>query len=241
MGQIFLVRHGQASFGSADYDRLSPLGVEQSRRLGGWLGANGMRIDRVVTGGMLRHRQTAEACIEAMPVERRASGAWSADDGFNEYDHHEVLIREQPAFEDPDEVKRFVRTPANGRADGRRAFQEIFERAMLRWMSGRHDDDYGETWPQFRERVENALRRVVREAEASQNIIVFTSGGPIATMCQQLLALPDHGVATLSWSLVNCAVTKVFYRGDRHSPHLALGYLNSYAHFEAQADFITYR
>ena len=29
MGILYLVRHGQASFGEADYDRLSPLGHRQ--------------------------------------------------------------------------------------------------------------------------------------------------------------------------------------------------------------------
>jgi broad specificity phosphatase PhoE len=169
----------------------------------------------------------------ALPSGLQTSGAWLADDGFNEYDHHEVLIRQRPDFDDPEEVKRFLReTP-----DGKRAFQAIFEQAMTRWMSGAHNAEYRETWPQFRERVVGALRRVVANADASQNIIVFTSGGPIATLCQHLLGLPDAGVAALNWTLVNCAVTKLFYRGDT----LTLSYLNSYAHFETQTDFITYR
>jgi len=237
MGQIYLVRHGQASFGSADYDRLSPLGVEQARMLGQWLAQRSERFDRVVTGGMLRHRQTAEACVEALPQDMRAQGDWLADAGFNEYDHHEVMVRHHPAFGDPEEVKNFLRETPNGK----RAFQEIFEQAMLRWMSGAHDADYAESWPQFRERVVNALQRVVASAGASQNIIVFTSGGPIATMCQHLLGLPDSGAAELSWSLVNCAVTKLFYRAGPSNPRLVLSYLNSYAHFETQAGFITYR
>jgi broad specificity phosphatase PhoE len=233
MGQIYLVRHGQASFGSADYDRLSPLGVEQSRVLGQWLGQRGQRFDSVVTGGMLRHRQTAEACMGALPQTLRTESAWLADDGFNEYNHHEVLVRHQRAFDDPEEVKRFLReTPR-----GARAFQAIFEQAMTRWMSGEHDADYVETWLQFRERVVNAMLRVVAASDASQNIVVFTSGGPIASLCQHLLDVPDRGAATLSWSFVNCGLTKIFYRGDR----LTLSYLNSYAHFETQTDFITYR
>ncbi|HYD78592.1 MAG TPA: histidine phosphatase family protein [Paucimonas sp.] len=233
MGQIYLVRHGQASFGSADYDRLSPLGVEQSQALGRWLADRAHRIDRVVTGGMRRHRQTADGCMGALPSSLQTSNAWLADDGFNEYDHHEVLVRQRPDFDDPEEVKRFLReTP-----DGKRAFQAIFEQAMTRWMSGAHDAEYRETWPQFRARVVAALRRVVADAGASQNIIVFTSGGPIATLCQHLLGLPDAGVGALNWTLVNCAVTKLFYRGDQ----ITLSYLNSYAHFETQTDFITYR
>lgn len=31
MSAVLLVRHGQASFGAADYDQLSPEGEEQSR------------------------------------------------------------------------------------------------------------------------------------------------------------------------------------------------------------------
>ena len=34
MGTLYLVRHGQASFGADDYDNLSPLGHQQSQRLG---------------------------------------------------------------------------------------------------------------------------------------------------------------------------------------------------------------
>ena len=32
--RLLLIRHGQASFGASDYDRLSPLGQRQSRLLG---------------------------------------------------------------------------------------------------------------------------------------------------------------------------------------------------------------
>ena len=42
---LLLVRHGQASFGAADYDQLSGRGVEQSRRLGDWLADGGHRFD----------------------------------------------------------------------------------------------------------------------------------------------------------------------------------------------------
>ena len=34
MGTLYLVRHGQASFGADDYDQLSPLGHQQALRLG---------------------------------------------------------------------------------------------------------------------------------------------------------------------------------------------------------------
>jgi len=237
MGQITLVRHGQASFGSADYDRLSALGVEQSRRLGLWLAERGQPFDTIVTGGMLRHRQTAEACLAAMPAALSGGDAWIVDPDFNEYDHHEVLVRHWPAFDDPEAVKAFLCTPAGGHPDGRRAFQKIFEDAMARWMSGAHDADYAETWERFRTRCIAALVRLAANAGPSQNLLVFTSGGPIAAIAQHLFEMPDHAMASLNWTLVNCGLTKLFYRGQR----MSLGYLNSHAHFEADPDFITYR
>ena len=56
MGVVLLVRHGQASFGAADYDNLSPTGHEQSRVLGAALAARGISADVVVAGEMKRYR-----------------------------------------------------------------------------------------------------------------------------------------------------------------------------------------
>jgi broad specificity phosphatase PhoE len=41
MGTLYLVRHGQASFGADDYDQLSELGRRQSVRLGEYLRGKG--------------------------------------------------------------------------------------------------------------------------------------------------------------------------------------------------------
>jgi broad specificity phosphatase PhoE len=60
MGVVLLVRHGQASFGTDDYDVLSETGWEQARLLGAWLAGRGVTPDVVVRGGMRRHRETAE-------------------------------------------------------------------------------------------------------------------------------------------------------------------------------------
>ena len=46
MGTLYLVRHGQASFGADDYDVLSPLGHQQALRLGEDFAAKGMEIGR---------------------------------------------------------------------------------------------------------------------------------------------------------------------------------------------------
>lgn len=235
MGQIYLVRHGQASFGSANYDQLSELGQEQARLLGEWYARRGQPFHRIVTGDLKRHKQTADACIGRLSKEQLADAVWHADPGFNEYDHHEVLVRHRPDFDDPQEVKRFLAANPNAK----HAFQEIFEVAMARWMSGGHDADYGESWPAFQARCVGALQRLLEGADKSQSIIVFTSGGTISAICQHVLGLTDRQMADLNWTLVNCAVTKLLYRPGR----ITLSYLNNYAHLEwlGQPHTITYR
>jgi broad specificity phosphatase PhoE len=234
MGQIYLVRHGQASFGKENYDQLSELGMEQGRLLGKWFADCGVQFGQVVTGDMERHRQTAEACLAQLPQAYPAS-SWVTDAGFNEYDHREVLQRHRPDFVDPIAVKQFFLETDNAKE----VYQRLFEESMSRWMDSRHDHEYAEPWPMFRQRVLAALQRLLEGAGASQRIVVFTSGGTIATLCQHLLGLSDERMAKLNWTLVNAAVTRLLYRPG----HVTLSTMNSYAHLEllGEKKSITYR
>lgn len=235
MGQIYLVRHGQASFGAADYDQLSELGMAQSRALGAWFQELGQAFTHVASGDMKRQRQTAEACMGMLPPALQPAGSWQIDPDFNEYDHREVLVRQRPEFEDPAAVERFLAASANPRA----AFQDVFAAAMSRWMSGRHDGDYRESWPQFRARCIGALQRLAERPGRAQTVIVFTSGGVIATLCQHLLGMGERETARLNWGLVNAGVTRLLFQPGQ----ITLNTLNNHAHLErlGQVSTITYR
>ncbi|MFL6649185.1 MAG: histidine phosphatase family protein, partial [Sulfurifustaceae bacterium] len=144
MGAIYLIRHGQASFGKAEYDELSELGAEQSRLLGDVLRQRLSKVDNVFCGTQQRHRQTADACLRAygyMDAPRE-----TAD--FNEYDHNEIVERYEPRYADRQAM--FAELSKTGNL--RRAFQEMFTQAVARWVSGQHDTDYSESWPSFRAR-----------------------------------------------------------------------------------------
>jgi broad specificity phosphatase PhoE len=231
MGEIYLVRHGQASFGAADYDQLSPLGVEQSRQLGAWLSESGQRFDRVITGTLRRHRQTADECFAG----HAASAPRSEDPGLNEYDHREMLHRFDPHLATPAAVRGVIDAQPNPR----RAFQELFAAAFARWVSGEHDGDYVESFATFRTRVLGALERLVAKAARSDRLIVFTSGGPIAVIAQSLLGLADERVAALNFSLANAALTAAFFGASG----VRLGTLNAFQHLQrpGQPTLITYR
>ena len=63
MSAIYLIRHGQASFGKADYDQLSAKGISQSELLGKFW--QSMPVpNKVFTGDLLRHEQTLKNFLQ---------------------------------------------------------------------------------------------------------------------------------------------------------------------------------
>ena len=221
MGQLLLVRHGQASWDSDDYDVLSSVGWEQSRLLGKALAARGIAPDVVVTGGMRRHRETAEACLGEMGV----SVTPEVDVGWDEFDHVTMLASHPTDFEGPRPT--------------RAEFQEWFERATDRWTGGEYDDEYDESFTDFTARVGSALRRTAERAEGTA--VVFTSGGPVSWSAASLLA-DEPEVAARLWRrlnpvCVNSGVTRLV-TGRRG---LTLVTFNGHAHLDGVPDVLTYR
>jgi broad specificity phosphatase PhoE len=218
VGQVLLVRHGQASWDAEDYDVLSESGWEQSRVLGRSLLDRDVRVDAVVRGRMRRHQETVEGILDGLAH----PGEVEVDEGWDEFDHLAVLTS-QPA-------------PFEGRAPSREEFQAWFEEATQRWTDGGHD--YPESFTAFGDRVSSALRRAaVREGTT----LVVTSGGPIAWSVATLLAdRPD--VRTGLWHrlnpvCVNSGVTRLV-SGRRG---LTLVTFNEHPHLDPHPALLTYR
>ena len=76
MGVLLLVRHGQASLGTADYDRLSDVGRRQAQVTGARLARTDLAVDRVVSGALTRQRDTAEAVLAALGWPAAEAAAW---------------------------------------------------------------------------------------------------------------------------------------------------------------------
>jgi broad specificity phosphatase PhoE len=221
MGLLLLVRHGQASWAAEDYDVLSPLGWEQSRLLGKALAARGITPDAVVMGGMRRHRDTAEACLEQLRVDVTPE----VDAGWDEFDHVAMLAAHPSPFE--------------GRQPTKAEFQEWFETATDRWTGGEHEDEYAESFSAFTDRVGSALRRTAEGAEGTT--LVFTSGGPIA-WCVASLLDDEPEVAGRLWRrlnpvCVNSGVTRLV-TGRRG---VTLVTFNDHAHLDGVPEALSYR
>ncbi|MBU1741267.1 MAG: histidine phosphatase family protein [Proteobacteria bacterium] len=233
MSTIYFIRHGQASAADADYDRLSEMGLRQSRLLGEYLQARGARFDAAVCGTLERQKATAQgvlACLTDAPPPDELQ----VDPGFDESWTMSLIGRLLPGLvkEDPSlaEDFRLIRTD-------NRAFKRVFQAAMLRWMSGDLTDPDLETYPEFVGRVEGATRRLMTPGD--ENIIVFTSGGPISTVMRWALGLANEVALGLNWRLPNCSMS--VFRSNPARINL-LSY-NSVAHLEAAGDpsLITYR
>jgi broad specificity phosphatase PhoE len=196
---LLLIRHGQASFKAADYDRLSETGEEQSRRLGAWLSACGAVPDLVAIGPRQRHLRTAEECLHAAGIDRPLLKLA----GLDEVDHEELLARLRPDLASHDTLRAELKQSP----DPHRAFQQLFAAAVARWIDGTHDDEYTTTWPQFRHNVLQAMQALAQHE--AKTIWSFTSGGPIAVIANAILQAPVAQTFTLSWSLVNTSLTRL--------------------------------
>jgi broad specificity phosphatase PhoE len=229
MGSVLLVRHGQASFGAADYDRLSPLGEEQSRRLGRWLKQSGRVPDLIAVGPLRRHVRTADLCVEAAGVSApRISIA-----GLDEFDHEEVLARYRP---DLDSGEALMAELAR-LDDPHRAFQRMFAEAVARWTSGEFDHEYARSWSVFRSAVMDGLHALA--AQQASTIWAFTSGGPIAAIVNAVVGAPVADTFSLSWPLVNTSTSRVSLGAQRNS---LISY-NGWPHLEGAdaKELVTYR
>jgi len=191
MAILYLVRHAQASFGAADYDQLSDLGQRQSLRLGQYFADKGLRFDAVISGTLTRHAQTLQGISQGLGAPLVAT-PWP---GLNEYDSHAVIAAVQSPPPQPD--------PAT---EPYRHHFRLLRQGLLQWMLGRSQPAGLPNWSDFRQGVVDALRHV--QASGAENILLVSSGGPIACAVGHVLATPPEATVELNMRLRNTSVTE---------------------------------
>ncbi len=224
---LMLVRHGQASYGAADYDNLSERGHLQSRRLGDWLVRGGHRFEAVVVGGMRRHRQTAEGVAAAFAEQGLPLPEPVADEGFAEFDHEAVF----GAYQARDPEDPIVVASRSGRAQD---VAPMLRAALLAWA---HDELPGvpERWSAFGERVQSASDRLEALA-GDREVLVLSSGGVISRLAQIALDVPKARAVELNLSLRNSAISGFHPHGGR----LRMDSWNALPHLHGARDLWTY-
>jgi broad specificity phosphatase PhoE len=219
MGTLYLVRHGQASFGEDDYDRLSPLGHQQAKRLGEYLrerlAREGITIDTVLMGSLRRHRETWESLAEGAGWSQTPQ-VWP---GLNEYDSEALIsaIHPEPLAK-PDTPELY------------RHHFRLLREALKGWMDGRITPTGMPSYTEFVGGIEAALDHV--RQQCSGNALIVSSGGPIATAVGRVLATPPETIIELNLRIRNTALTEFAFTPKRHMlvSYNTLPHLDSDAH-----------
>ncbi|MFO1338439.1 MAG: histidine phosphatase family protein [Burkholderiaceae bacterium] len=221
MGTLYLVRHGQASFGSDDYDRLSELGHRQSRALGEHFQQRGRRFGSVFTGTLRRHRETCEGIAEGLGQPLVAEQL----PGLDEYDP-EAIVR---AIHDGE-----LAPPASPEA-ARQHFR-LLRDGLVAWMQGRSEPAGMPRYADFAAGVSGALARARGQGEG--DVLVVSSGGPISVAVGLVLRLSPEALVDLNLRIRNSAVTEFVATPKRHS----LLSFNTLPHLDHpdRADWVTY-
>ncbi len=235
MPSLYLVRHGQASFGAADYDQLSALGLRQSERLGRYWRAQEQdgepRFGAVLTGTLRRHAQTWAGIARGLGIEQTPLQL----PGLDEYNSEALIAALR--LESPPEPATASGTPGTSNSpEFRRHHFRLLRTALQQWMAGRITPQGMPSYADFSAGVRAALDHV-RE-HGTGDVLIVSSGGPIATAVAQVLHAPAEAGIELNLRIRNSAVTEFDYNPKR----MSLVSFNTIAHLDGAdaADWITY-
>lgn len=239
MAQIHLIRHGQASFGQANYDCLSAIGEQQADVVGQHYAQVATAVAAVYSGSLQRQADTAD-------IARRHNARWPTrvvDTAFNEFDAEGLFSAYLPQVLQADAT---LRKQLDGDIkvlfSDRKLFQQVFDRLIQLWTqaapvpSGTRSI---QTWAEFTARVEAGLQRL-HAAHGEQDIVlVVTSGGVISAATRAALALDDVHSFRINWNIANASVTRFITRASG----LYLHSFNNFTHLELTGDarLVTYR
>ena len=229
MAVIYLIRHGQASLGMSNYDELSVTGIEQSKVLGAELLKRGITFDKIFSGTMQRHHQTATHCLQAM----NSKAVVVSDSAWNEFDHMDIIAKFEPRYADVQEIIKDVSTAE----DPKQKIMDTLTAALSRWTEGRHDD-YNESWISFCTRVEEGMHRLRQQLGKKDKALVFTSGGPVAGIMRTTFGLSPEKAFELQLNLANASISQF----KNSSRGLQLVTFNDHAHFQGEREgLLTWR
>lgn len=191
MGTLYLVRHGQASFGAEDYDQLSDLGHRQAVRLGEYFRHKGLVFDAVLVGTLRRHAQTWAGIAEGAGLAHTPL-LWP---GLNEYDAEAVVKTIHPMpLAKPDTPELY------------RNHFRLLRDGLTQWMNGVVSPHGMADYDTFRHGVVSALDHV--RTQHSGNVLIVSSGGPISTAVGHVLGTTPETTIELNLRIRNSAVTE---------------------------------
>jgi len=197
MSELFVVRHGQASFGAKNYDQLSPLGLQQSTWLGEYFQLRQMQFSHLWTGDLSRQQATAQGIMSQLttPVLQTTTAA------LNEFDFQNVARAYLKLC--PQEALNTNAAPID--------FLRLLKKAMFAWSQGQlAAEELVESWSDFNLRVRQILTQITLN-DSAKPVLVVTSGGVIAMMMGIVLGLEAKQVVELNLQIRNGSFSHFYF------------------------------
>jgi broad specificity phosphatase PhoE len=222
MGVIYVVRHGQAAFGTENYDQLTEIGFAQTRLLGAYFARRKIHFDAVFTGTLRRQIETADAILESHP--ELSASAREIIPGLDEYKPEAILTAltgEAPVMTAAGAARR---DPVVVREHFR-----LLREALLAWAEARTRPVDMMPFREFQDGAVGALIEA-RQRFADGHVLVVSSGGAIGAMVAQVLNAPAATAVDLNLRIRNSSLTEFASTPRRHHlvsfnglPHLDSG------------------
>lgn len=205
MTEIYFVRHGQASFGALDYDKLSAIGNQQTELLGLMFKEIGLEFDKVICGEMVRHKESLQQIKLNLHLPEAIF-----DKRLNELDYQRLEISFCSAFN--------CSRPSNPTE-----FRDFFPKLISAWAS---DELNGleESYLDFNERINRSVNEHILNSE---RILMISSGGPTSLLVTRALDLNHLGTGEILYFTMNSSYSLFSKLNDRFTllqfnctPHL---------------------
>lgn len=204
--RLCLIRHGQASLGTADYDRLSQLGHLQASLLKERVEAERVGSWQAWSGSLKRHRQTLaglapgreariEAGLDEYTVDQLIRAAVEQAEALS------LSLPEEDAFADP---KAYLST-----------FLDWFPEVLGHWQQARLKCAHNGLWADFHQRVLSPVHEWQQVLLAGQSAVVVTSAGVISTIVAELTGEDLAWQRELNIALYNASVTELSLGADQ--------------------------
>lgn len=239
MSRICLVRHAQASFLESDYDKLSSIGETQARLLGEYWASRNIAFERVYTGPRVRQIDTAKLVAKVY----RGLGISFPEpvvmQEFDEYQGEDVLRTSIPELLQKDAGIRDLHARfqnADTPEEKRKSFQRMFETVVGKWVDGELPLQDVESWPQFCSRVNRGLSKLTSSSTRGEQVVIFSSGGPIGVAMQRALNLSPRDTLRTTWMSRNCSYSEFLSSGEQFT----LSTFNAFPHLD-DPSLLTYR
>ena len=101
-------------------------------------------------------------------------------------------------------------------------YQKVIDAVFNYWVSPACSDDRVQSWADYSGGVRDAMAQVVQTEGSGRTVVIFTSGGTIATIVAQVLGLAGEQTYPFYEPIFNCSITQLFYSGSR----VSLSYFN---------------